>query len=375
MSRRQYDDNRISAPEMTITVTSMIIGVGILTLPRVLAGTTESSDGWISIALAGCFGMLLAFILGKYGVLLGNETFYDFIGKLITKPIAAGLMIVVMFYYAMYASYEVRAIANISKTYLFERTPSEAIGLTFLLIVCYAVSGSRIGIIRLNTLFLPFVVVLTMVVLFLSNTIIVWQELKPVFVTKPGPLLTGAQESGFTMLGFESILFYSTMMKRPKDAPKAAVFGVAIPVVLYMGIYLACVGIFSQAGLQEIGYPAIELAKEVKIPGEFFERMESVFFTIWIMTIFNSCTMAFDMAMHAGYSVFKKGKRIHWVILLAPIIYYIGMMPKNVIAFAKYGSFISYIGYGLIILLAILYPFAKRKVKRSWASGSTGGNA
>lgn len=348
-----------------MATTSMIIGASVLALPRVLAGITESSDGWISIIIAGCFCMLLAFVLGKYGALLGSNTFYEFTGKLLTKPVATALILVVLMYYVMYASYQVRAVANISKTYLFERTPSEAIALMFLLVVCYAVSGSRMGILRLNALFLPIVLAFTMIVLILSNQIIVWQELKPLFVTGWGPLLSGVKESSLTLIGYESILFYATMLKRPEDAPKAAIAGVGIPVLISTALYLACVGIFSQAGLMQIGYPAIEMAKEVKIPGQFFERMESVFFTVWIMTLFNTTAMAIDLAMHAGYSIFKKGKRIHWVVMIAPIIYLVSMWPQNVISFEIFGSMIGYVGYVFILLVVMLYPVVKWKMKRS----------
>ncbi|GGI46689.1 hypothetical protein GCM10008018_18350 [Paenibacillus marchantiophytorum] len=59
----------------------------------------------------------------------------------------------------------------------------------------------------------------------------------------------------------------------PKNAPKAVEIGVFLPVIGYSVIYITCVGVFSRMALMEITYPIVELATEVYIPGEFFERL------------------------------------------------------------------------------------------------------
>lgn len=358
MNHWEYDDNKIESKELAITVSSMIIGVGILTLPRILAGTTTSSDGWISILLAGAAAATIAALLGKFAGLYPSGTFFDFVCSLVTKPVAMVITGLMCIYFLLFMSYEVRAIANISKTYLFDRTPTEYVALTFLLIVGYAASGTRIGILRLNTMFFPIVLVVTFLLLFFSNSIVHWVDLKPFFVTDVKHLLLGTKESVFSMLGFEIILFYTAMMKRPKDAPKAAAIGVMIPVLLYAVIYLICIGTFTPWALQEIGYPAIELAKEVKIPGEFFERTESIFFTIWIMTIFNTASMALDVAVHTAHSIFPKGNRLQWIVAISPLVYLISMFPRNVIEFAVLGEVISYMGFAIVGLTLGLYGIA-----------------
>ncbi|TYP72429.1 GerAB/ArcD/ProY family transporter [Paenibacillus methanolicus] len=361
MNHWEYDDNKIEAKELTITVSSMIIGVGILTLPRVLAGTTSSSDGWISILMAGAFAVTIAVLLGKFAGLYAGGTFFEYVRSLVTKPVAIVITGIMCVYFMLFLAYEIRAIANISKTYLFDRTPAEYIGLMFLLIVGYAASGTRIGLLRLNTMFFPIVLVVTFLLLFFSNSIVNWADLKPFFVTDVKRLMVGAKDSVFSMLGFEVILFYTAMMKRPKEAPLAAAVGVVIPVVLYVLIYLICIGTFTPWALQEIGYPAIELAKEVKIPGEFFERTESIFFTIWIMTIFNTASMALDIAVHLAHSIVRKGKRIHFVAAICPVAYLICMLPKNVIEFALLGEVISYMGFLTIGMTLCLYGVAAVK--------------
>ncbi|MFB9328419.1 endospore germination permease [Paenibacillus aurantiacus] len=361
MNHWEYDDNKVETKEVAITISSMIIGVGILTLPRILAGTTTSSDGWISILMAGGATALIAYLLAKFAGMYAGGTFFEYVRSLVTKPVAIVITAMMSVYFVSFVSYEVRAIANISKTYLFDQTPTEYISLVFLLIVAYAVSGTRIGLLRLNTMFFPIVIIVTLMLLFFSNSIVHWEDLKPFFVTDLKHLTLGAKDSVFSMLGFEIILFYTTMMKRPKEAPRAAVIGVAIPVLLYMLVYLICVGTFTPWALREIGYPAIELAKEVKIPGEFFERTESIFFTIWIMTIFNTASMALDIAVHTAHSIVGKGNRLQLVAVMCPFVYLISMFPKNVIEFAHFGEIISYMGFLIIGMVLVLFVIAKAK--------------
>lgn len=360
MKSFEYGDSEIGFLDIVITISSMIIGVGILFLPRELAKTVKSSDGWISMLLAGLLAIGSAWILAKIAIHFSKQGYFTYASAAVTKPIAIIAIISLTLYFICYSAYEVRAIANISKQYLFQRTPVEAISLSFLLVVVYAVSGSRVGLIRLNILFLPIVIFISLVVLTFSMGIFNVDELKPYLITDWRDLAKGVQTSAFSLFGFEVILIYITLMNRPKDAPKAVAIGVAIPVVLYTAIYLTCIGVFSQFALEQITYPAVELAKEMQIPGAFFERFESIFFTIWTMAVFTTTFMAYDCAIYLLMSIFTKTKQKTWVFILSPIIYLLCMFPRNLTDFGKLSNLISYVGLVVAILFPILIHVAAK---------------
>ncbi|NQX65337.1 endospore germination permease [Paenibacillus alba] len=352
MKTFEYGDREIGFLDMVITISSMIIGVGVIMLPRDLAKTVQSSDGWVSIFFAGIIAAGFAWLLAYIATHFSKQGYFAYATAAVTKPLAIVAVFSLSAYFLCFAAYEVRAIANISKQYLFENTPVEVISLAFLLVVVYGVSGARVGLIRLNILFIPIVITITVLVLLFSLGIVDSKELKPFLITDWKAITVGIKNTTFSLLGFEIILFYITLMNRPKDAPKAVVFGILLPVILYAAIYLVCVGVFSQMTLQEITYPAVELAKEMQIPGEFFERFESIFFTIWIMTVFTTTVMAFDCAVFALHSIFPKKKHIKLVFLLSPVIYLFCMFPKNLTDFGKISSVITH--YGVIV--SILFP-------------------
>lgn len=348
-----YADAKIGTREMTILISSIILGVGVLTMPRSLAEATNSSDGWVSILIAGAIAILFAWIASKLAARFPGRSFYDFASSVVSKPVATVITSAFFVYFIGYVAYETRMIASISKQYLFERTPVEVIAFAFLAVVAYSVSGTQIALLRLNVLFLPIVLLILMFVLVFSTDLFDVKNLRPFFVTKPLHLIYGSSEAIFSFLGFEMVMFYAVLMRKPSKAPIASVIGVLIPLVLYLLVYVITIGVFANAGTANIQYPTVELAKEIELPGEFFERFESLFFTIWIMTVFNTASMALDVSIVCARSVFKSLKKPTAIMGLVPLIYLICMFPQDVGEVSAFGQWLSYAGSVLIGIVPI----------------------
>jgi spore germination protein len=123
--------------------------------------------------------------------------------------------------------------------------------------------------------------------------------------------------------------------------------------------------VFGHYAAANIVYPTIEIAKEVEVPGGFFERFESVFFMVWIMTIFNTTAMAYDICLIALGSVFKKVKKMTWILALSPIIYIIAMTSQDLLELDTMGQWVSYsiFVYSVFIPLLLLLILKLRGVK------------
>lgn len=356
----EYADEEIGFKEILYAVASMVIGIGIITLPRRLAQSTEGSDGWISIVLAGVTSILFVWVIAKLAKRFPKQTFLEYTTRIVSKPVAIILTLLLGFHLLQFTAYEMRAVANITKVYLFDQTPVEVIALTFLLVVIYAVAGSRVGILRLNLLFLPIILFISILLIFMNLGYFEFNNLKPFFTTKWDGYFMGAKDSFFAFLGFEILLFYIAFMNRPENAHKAAMIGMSIPILLYLMFYIIAIGVFGHATSINIIDPIIEIAKEVEVPGEFLERFESIFFTIWIMTIFNTAAMALDVTIIAFKSVFPKINKMTFLFILSPIIYLSGMFPPHLLAVFKVGEWLSYSGivFGMVIP-SILFIIAK----------------
>ncbi|ASN07025.1 GerAB/ArcD/ProY family transporter [Virgibacillus necropolis] len=367
MKSFEYGDEKIGDREIMIAVPSMVIGVGILTLPRDLAAATTASDGWIAIIGGGLFAVLVTWLLAKLAVGFPNQSFFTYTSTILSKPVA----IVISFLFAVVwlgvTAFEVRRIADVSQHYLFSRTPVEVVSLAFLLVVVYAVSGSRAGLFRLNMMFLPLILLIALVVFIFSLGWFDPNRLLPMFETDLQGYLKGGHSGVVSYLGgFSIVLFYMGLVENPKKAPEMAAIGMCIPIVLYLMLFVLCIGVFGHMVTSNLIYPTIELAKGVEIPGGFFERFESVFFVIWIMAIFNTTAMALDIAVLALNSIFKNIKKVNVIFIVTPIVYLVSMLPQDVIEVSLFGSIISntIFIYTLFIAL-VLFVIAKlRGVKR-----------
>lgn len=356
------DDENINETQLTIALPSAIIGVAILSLPREVAIVTLHSDGWISILLAGILSTFIAVLGAKVAAQYQDKSFYDYTSFLVTKPIAiviVAINIIIAIYLCAYAT---RNIAYISQQYLFEQTPIEVLALTFLLVVVYAVSGSRAGIFRLNLLFLPIILIAFLFVGIFNFTWIESSNYLPLFKTSFRDYLIGVTKSFEAYLGFQIVLFYVLIVHNPKKLTKTVVTGMSIPVIFYLFIYMMTIGIFGNEVTANLEFPTVELAKRVDIPGGILERIDPIVFSIWIMAIFNTTAIMFDVAIFLFSSIYTKTNKRLLTFIFAPIIYYVAMFPQQIDDVKAITEVMSqFIAYFSIVLIFGLYIIAKMR--------------
>jgi spore germination protein len=361
MKSFEYGDREVGTYEVFASVANMVIGFGVLTLPRSIVETTSSVDGWISIFIGGLGAMLFTWIVAKLVARFPKRNLHDIAGAVIGKPLAYLFTVLFAGYMMTFVAYETRGVASISRLYLFDRTPVEVICLVFMLVLIYAVAGPSVTLFRLNTLFLPIVILLLFVLFLMNISFFEFDQLMPFFVTDWQDLVLASKESVFSFIGFEILLFYNTIINQPKKVAKASMLGMLIPLVVYLLVFFFTIGVFGPEVTGNVLYPTAELAKQVEVPGGFFERFESIFFSVWVLTLFNTAAMAFDVSLLALESVFKKAKRTTLAFWLTPFVFLIVMQPQNLIEIELFGEWISYAGIGLgmvfpaiLLLLAIM---------------------
>nr|WP_245837265.1 hypothetical protein [Virgibacillus phasianinus] len=87
---------------------------------------------------------------------------------------------------------------------------------------------------------------------------------------------------------------------------------------------------------------------------------------IWIMAIFNTTAMALDIVVLCLNSIFTKTNKIKIVILLAPLVYLISMLPQNIMEVTAFGSITTDIAliYTVLVGLALFVMAKIRGVNR-----------
>src|SRR5699024_7935487 len=114
---------------------SVIIGVGILSMPKDLAADTMAADGWVAIVGIGVVILILTWIIARFVSRFPGKAFVEYASSIVSRPVAIVMTLVWAGLFMLITSIQVREIANISKEYLLEQTPVEIIALTFFLVV------------------------------------------------------------------------------------------------------------------------------------------------------------------------------------------------------------------------------------------------
>jgi len=307
-------------------------------------------------------------VLGtKLATLFPNQSFLSYTSFLVSRPVAIVLTLANVCIGLVLSAFSVRSVAFISQQYLFERTPMEVLALLFLLIVVYAVSGSRAGVFRLNVLFLPIILISFLFVGVMNIKWIETENLLPIFQTDVKDYIKGIGKTYEVFIGFGIVLFYTVIVKQPTNLVKKAVIGITIPIIFYIAVFLLSIGVFGNMVTENLNFPMIELAKRIDIPGGILERVDALVFTIWIMAIFNTVALALDVSVFLLTSIFKQIDKRILTFTLSPIVYYMSMFPQQEDQIKRLSSISSqFIAYFTIALTVGLLMIAKiRGVKRA----------
>lgn len=354
MSSFKFSDDTISEREIMMALPSIIIGVTVLSLPNQIAQVTYASDGWIGILIGGIIIAVLTWLGAKLAAQFPNQNFMSYTSSLVGKPIAYVFTLFFIVTAISIAAFVTRSFSDILKGYLFDQTPTEVLALALVLITIYAVSGSRAGVFRLAMMFLPLIIAIVIATILFNLQWIEANNFFPLFRTDIKGYIEAIGYSLSSYIGFAIVLFYVFIVNKPKKAPKAALYGIAIPTVLYLMIYLVVIGVYGNYTTSKLLHPTIGLAKRVELPGGIFERIESVFFVIWTMAVFNTTTIALDVAVLLTKNMFKRAKKINILFFIAPITYYLSMLPQNYTQLEKSGTYISLISLNVAIFIILL---------------------
>ncbi|OIJ11899.1 hypothetical protein BKP35_11230 [Anaerobacillus arseniciselenatis] len=354
---------------MAITVVSMVIGVGILTLPRALAASVETTDGWMSIVLGLVLNMVLVLLIfrlhrhfpGKSFIgLWGNQSVAKWIGKLFS--------IAFVCYFVTLLAYEARILTVVVRMYLLDRTPSEVTVLFIFLATTYAVTKGVQGIVHLNLMFFPFVVfVITLIVIFNLHDAS-FGAIFPIAAEGITPIIMGVQETSLSFLGIEILFFFLAYMKG-KDLQATLVnAGIAFVAFLYLLIVVMCYMVIGLEVTKIIAFPLVALAKEVEIIEGLVERIEPLMITVWIMSIFNTMAIVHFLATKIIKDEFVKKARVSTIaIVITFFSFIITFIPVSLQEAFMLGDYVSYFGLGLTcfaLLCGYLYVFIKKKSKQ-----------
>ncbi len=193
--------------EAAIVTSSIMLGSGVLTLPRTVTEKTGTPDGWISVILSGMIAVLAGIMMAKLSQRFPGQTYFEFSQHLVGKWVGRLLNFPLVVYFIVLGGYEIRSMAEVNSLYLLPRTPTAITMVLFIWVGVYLVTGGLMPIARLSSLLLPITVLIFLMTLGLSLKVVDFNNLRPVMGFGVMPVIKGITQTVLSFSGFEVIFF------------------------------------------------------------------------------------------------------------------------------------------------------------------------
>ncbi len=362
---RKYKNGEITAVQSYIIIISIMIGTGILGLARVV-GQISQQDAWISVLINGIFiSLIMACIIytvRKYP----KDSFLDFTGKLLTKPIGYLVTAIYIAYAVVATGVIIRFLMEMVKTWLLHKTPMWVLSFLVVISAVYMVKNGLTVVARFNeVLFFTIFFFVVLILVALPETELI--NLQPVGGSGLANILKGAVPSFYAFGGYEVILVYYTYISdKEKPILKYSVLSVLGVTAFYTLSVMAQVALFGPDELARVLYPSMNYLRAVDFP--VFERMELFFTVFWCFTVIGTVGLQFLAACILSKTIFKTKTVQVFTYIYAPIIFIISLYPRNTVHLVEISDYVSYMNifFGLLLplLLFLMSIIRGGKVKK-----------
>ncbi|SFF07772.1 spore germination protein [Paenibacillus algorifonticola] len=354
MKTNDRSKDSITATQAAMMTAKAMIGTGILVLPQSIAKSVETPDGWLSVLLSGILAMLCGFVVVKLSQRFPGRTYYQYSQEIVGKWIGACIGAGMCLYYIFSAGYLLRVMGEVVRMYLLDKTPIVIIMLTFMGVAIYMTTAGINAIAQLIELFLPIIILIMVVFIIFSFRDFELDNLRPVLGEGFAPVLKGIKPSILSFSGFEVMLFVTAFMSEPHKAIRAIFAGIGLTAVLYTLVVAVAIGSLTVEEVQTVTWPTMSVAMNIELPGGFFERFESLFTVLWVISMFT----AFVLYHYGGSLGFGQltGKKFQlFAYLSLPLIFMIAIWPSNLNKLFKLGDYIGYASFFMFGIIPVMF--------------------
>lgn len=285
------EKGKISVRQFMILVLFYTIGTTILVIPSILASNAKQ-DVWIAGFIGLGFGLLVIplyfSIASKYPGKNFAEILELTLGKWIGKVVSVFYLVTFVFLLCVFV---LRDIGDFMVTVMMVETPNQAIHISFLVIVIFSVRLGLETFARAGELFLPWVIMLYIVMVATIAPQVDLRYAQPIFEQGIKPILN----SSFSFLTFpflEMIIFLMIIpyVNKPSETRKGLMIGITIGGVSLIIIAMLSILVVGVEETAESIYSSYDLAKQINLGG-FFQRVEAMMAFIWFTTVFMKLTI------------------------------------------------------------------------------------
>ncbi|MEI1422906.1 spore germination protein [Bacillus cabrialesii] len=335
-------------------IANTMLGAGLLTLPRALTSKANTPDGWITLILEGVIFIFFIYLNTLIQKKHQYPSLFEYLQEGLGKWIGSIIGLLVCCYFIGVASFETRAMAEMVKFFLLERTPIQVIIIAFIGCGIYLIVGGLNDVSRLFPFYLVITIIILLILFGISFMIFDLDNLRPVLGEGLGPIANSLTVVSISFLGVEIMLFLPEHIKKKKKTFRYASFGFLIPILLYILTYIIVVGALTAPEVKTLIWPTISLFQSFELKGIFIERFESFLLIVWIIQFFTTFVVYGYFAANGLKKTFGLSSKKS-LILIGAATYFFSLWPDDSNKVMMYSDYLGYIFIGLFLLPFILF--------------------
>ncbi|ANE48181.1 hypothetical protein SY83_19905 [Paenibacillus swuensis] len=361
------NNGEISNTGLFVLMFLYIMG-SIYTLP---IGFDAGHDSWLSPVLGTFAGIGLnavyAYLCRQYPHKSIIEIAHMLLGSWLGKTI--GLMYV--WYGLTLESYVLRNFTDFTNTALLPRTPTIVVGTVLIGIVAWTAWCGIEVICRCAFFLLPFALLSWVLATLLLVPNMEVENILPIMESGWTPVLEGAGQIATIQFG-ETMLFAMLIPFLNRTAPviKTVTTAIAVSGVLIMITFLTDIFVLGEITSQQV-FPSYTAVMYISI-GDFFERIEPLFFVIWIFEEFLKLTVIhLTTALALSQTLGSRNYRFFLIplsLLIIQLSLFIHPNQLDLIAFIKEIWMYYSIPFIILVPFSLLTAFLFKRIKSKKAT-------
>jgi spore germination protein (amino acid permease) len=353
------DKNKITSKQLATLLISSQIGVGILTLPPVLAEKV-GHDGWITVLLSGVATIPVVVIImilvkrykGKSLIKINNFLYGTYLGHIFN--------FIYILYLTFVTSLVLRIFVEVIMINVLRLTPGEVLTLFIFTPAIYLARYGFKAVARFaNEVYLIVPIVLIFYFFIMKEMRLTY--LMPVGDAGIVPIMKGVFDAFPMFLGIELIpLMYSNVEDNSKTM-KYVILGHTYSTLFFTIVVAVSTLIYGETLLKIILFPLFQVFRIYK--STLFERVDLFFNGIWFPAMGTTSLVYFYSGFYSIKEMFQvKKERVPFIIYTASVML-LSRVPKDYAQAQKFLGLLGYFGMGIFafLIFSAIFSFINKR--------------
>ncbi|MTI71623.1 MAG: amino acid permease [Firmicutes bacterium] len=342
----------ITNRQIAFMIFGVVVGFGILGLPKGIA-EEYGTAAWIGILVGTIIAIIFTYIVTYLGYHNEGKTLYEYSEELVGKTITYIFLAFYIVYFFLFFTFVIRMASDVIRLTILINTPTIALCIIFYIVMYYALIKGLRGIARLCEFYGVIIISGYLFIYFILASQGRIINIRPFFGTgEISQYLKLPIATLVPYVGIEIVTFIPLKKDKNRKVFKYTTLMVAFIGLLYMIVVEACISVIGIDDIVHYKDALIATIRRVDVHWlEFFERLDGLFLSLWIMSVFLTVTILGYGTVIFTNKIFKKINYNVLALIILIISLIASQLPKTFDQVQFLIDLSGYIGLGPIIII------------------------